>query len=62
MAATLGLRFGGPRTYQGERVDLPWMGDGREQMTRLDIKRGLKLFNRSMWLLFAGTALLGLIL
>ena len=32
------------------------------QMTRLDIKRGLKLFNRSMWLLFAGTALLGLIL
>lgn len=62
MAATLGLRFGGPRTYQGERVDLPWLGNGREQMTRLDIKRGLKLFNRSMWLLFAGTALLGLIL
>ena len=32
MAAALGLKFGGPRTYQGERVDLPWMGEGREQL------------------------------
>lgn len=62
MAAALGLKFGGPRTYQGERVDLPWMGEGREQMTRLDIKRGLKVYGNAMWLLFAGMAVLGLIL
>jgi adenosylcobinamide-phosphate synthase len=62
MAAALGLKFGGPRTYQGERVDLPWMGEGREHLSRLDIKRGLKLYGRAMWLLFAAMALLGFIL
>jgi adenosylcobinamide-phosphate synthase len=53
MAAALGLRFGGPRSYAGERVDLPWMGEGRTTMNRDDIKRGLKLFSRAMWLLLA---------
>ena len=53
MAAALGLRFGGPRSYQGERVELPWMGVGRAEMDRTDILRGLKLFSRAMWLLFA---------
>ncbi len=62
MAAVLGLKFGGPRTYQGEPVDLPFMGEGREHLTRLDIKRGLKLFSRAMWLLFAAMLALGLIL
>jgi adenosylcobinamide-phosphate synthase len=62
MAAALGLKFGGPRTYQGEPVDLPWMGEGRAGMDRQDIKRGLKLFSRAMWMLLAGMLLLGLIL
>jgi adenosylcobinamide-phosphate synthase len=52
MAAALGLRFGGPRSYQGERVELPWMGVGRAEMDRTDILRGLKLFSHAMWLLF----------
>ena len=62
MAAVLGLSFGGPRSYQGERVNLPYMGEGRAQLTRLDIKRGLKLYSRAMWLLFAAMLLPGLIL
>lgn len=53
LAASLDLKFGGPRSYQGEKVDLPYMGEGREQMTRDDIRRGLKLFGRAMWILFA---------
>lgn len=62
MAAALGLRFGGPRSYAGEMVDLPYMGEGRTDMDRADILRGVKLFSTSMWLLFAGLLALGLIL
>jgi adenosylcobinamide-phosphate synthase len=53
MAGALDLRFGGPRAYEGEMVDLPWMGDGVEVMTRTDINRGLALFERSMIMLAA---------
>ncbi len=62
MAAALDLKFGGPRAYQGETVDLPWMGEGRAQLTRQDIKRGLKLYSRAMWLLFLGLLALAIIL
>ena len=51
MAAALGLRFGGPRSYQGEMVELPWMGDGRTALTRADIKSGIKLMRNAMLLL-----------
>lgn len=62
MAASLGLRFGGPRSYAGEMVDLPYMGEGRDTMDRADILRGVKLFSKSMWLLFGGLLVLGTIL
>jgi adenosylcobinamide-phosphate synthase len=62
MAAALGLAFGGPRTYQGERLDLPRMGEGRDRLTKRDIKRGLKLYNHALWLLFAVVLVLSLIL
>lgn len=62
MAAVLGLRFGGPRSYDGERVELPYMGEGRDQMDRSDIKRGLKVFSTAMWLLFGGLVVLHLII
>lgn len=52
MAAALGVRFGGPRSYHGERVDLPYMGDGRDAITRDDIRRGLRVLSRAMVLLF----------
>jgi adenosylcobinamide-phosphate synthase len=53
MAGALGLRFGGPRDYDGEAVDLPWLGSGRERLTRQDITRGLRLYDRSLWLMLA---------
>jgi adenosylcobinamide-phosphate synthase len=52
MAAALGVRFGGPRSYNGEMVDLPYMGDGRDIVARDDIRRGLRVLSRAMWLLF----------
>lgn len=60
MAAALAVRFGGPRSYQGETVDLAWMGEGRERLDRHDIKRGVRLFGRAMWLLFAGLVVIAL--
>jgi adenosylcobinamide-phosphate synthase len=51
MAAALGLRFGGPRSYQGERVDLPWMGEGREALIRADIGDGVRVMKKAMLLL-----------
>ncbi len=32
---------------------LPWMGDGREQLTRHDIRVGLRLYRRVLWQLLA---------
>lgn len=52
MAAALGVRFGGPRSYHGEMVDLPYMGQGRDAITRDDIRRGLNVLSRAMWMLF----------
>ncbi len=51
--ARLGIRLGGPRSYGGRLVELPWMGDGREQLTREDIRAGLKLYNRVLLQLLA---------
>ncbi len=43
MAGALGVKFGGPRNYEGELIDLPWMGDGREHATTKDIWAGLAI-------------------
>ncbi len=51
-AAGLAIKFGGPRSYMGETVDLPWMGDGREELTRDDIAKGLRLYATAMTMLF----------
>ncbi len=58
MAGALGLRFGGPRTYEDGMVDLPWMGDGRENLTRHDIAAALKLYDRALWVMLAVLVLL----
>jgi adenosylcobinamide-phosphate synthase len=60
-AAALGIKLGGPRSYDGARVDLPWMGDGREDLTRRDIDMGLRFFGTAMTLLFGLCLLLALI-
>jgi adenosylcobinamide-phosphate synthase len=61
LAASLGVKFGGPRSYDGSRVNLPWMGEGRETLNRDDIRKGLRLYGTAMTfllLLAAACALL----
>jgi adenosylcobinamide-phosphate synthase len=53
MAGALDLRFGGPREYDGETEDLPWMGAGRDDKTRADITKGLALYDKAIVLLAA---------
>jgi adenosylcobinamide-phosphate synthase len=61
MAGALNMKFGGPRTYGGEFVKLPYMGDGRDHFLRQDIEAGIRLFDRAMWVLLALTALFALV-
>ena len=42
-AGALDLRLGGPRVYEGERDDAPWMGDGRMGATAQDMTRTIRL-------------------
>jgi adenosylcobinamide-phosphate synthase len=44
MAGALGVRLMGPRSYDGEQVDSPWMGDGRTIATARDIRTALALY------------------
>lgn len=61
LAAALSVRFGGPRAYEGEIVNLAWMGEGRNDLARHDIKRALGVFNRALWILFGGLLAIGLV-
>ena len=54
MAAVLGLRFGGPRSYDGKTVNLPYMGEGRDTITRDDIRRGVAVVSKAMVLMLLG--------
>jgi adenosylcobinamide-phosphate synthase len=58
MAGALGVKFGGPRAYDGEWVDLAWMGNGREELTRSDIAAGLRLYDHALWIMTAVLVLL----
>jgi adenosylcobinamide-phosphate synthase len=44
MAGALGLALNGPRVYDGELVNDPWMGDGRADATSFDIRNALGLY------------------
>ncbi|MCX7361185.1 MAG: adenosylcobinamide-phosphate synthase CbiB [Alphaproteobacteria bacterium] len=44
MAGALGLRLNGPRIYDGEMTDHPWVGDGRAEATAADIRAALRLY------------------
>ncbi len=50
-AGALDIRLGGPRSYEGEVVDLAWMGDGRADLDASDIRRALGLYGRALNLL-----------
>ncbi|MEP6445839.1 MAG: adenosylcobinamide-phosphate synthase CbiB [Hyphomicrobiales bacterium] len=51
MAGALGLKLGGPRSYEGREVDLATMGHGRDFLTKTDIKIAIEFFRWSMTLL-----------
>ncbi len=44
MAGGLGLALGGPRTYDGVRVEDVWMGNGRREVGAADIRAALSLY------------------
>ena len=62
MAGALGLKFGGARSYEDGMIELPVMGSGRADMTRADLTSGLKLYDKSLWVMFAVVELLALTL
>ena len=62
MAGALGLQFGGPRSYHGEMVDLPVMGNGRKARDEKDVAEGLSLFHNAMALLVLFGAILAIAL
>ena len=51
MAGALDLKLGGPRSYEGQHVDLATMGHGRDFLTKTDIKIAVEFFRWSMTLL-----------
>jgi adenosylcobinamide-phosphate synthase len=62
MAGALGVKFGGPRAYHDQMVELPTIGDGRSDITARDIERGLELYDRALLILLALTLALALAL
>ncbi len=52
LAGALEVSLGGPRSYDGAEIDLATMGDGRSDLSRADIVRGLALYDRALTLLF----------
>lgn len=51
MAGALGLKLGGPRSYGGREVQLSTMGQGRDFLTKTDIRIAVEFFRWSMTLL-----------
>lgn len=51
MAGALSVSLGGPRYYHGEKQNLPFMGNGRKNITLLDLKEAIALFMWAMSLL-----------
>ena len=62
MAGGLGLQLGGPRSYGGETLQLPTMGNGRSPQNATDISEGLTLFRNAMALLILMGAILAIFL
>lgn len=58
MAGALGVRLAGPKMYDGEVHDAPWIGEGREAAMAGDIHRALALYMRAnVMLVFSACAL-----
>lgn len=51
LAGALGVRLSGPRVYDGERTNEPWVNDGAPDPAAMDLGRGLVLYLKSITLL-----------
>ncbi len=52
MAGALDVRLSGPRVYDGQAVDEPWLGEGREDATPADIGAGLRVYVNACVVMF----------
>jgi adenosylcobinamide-phosphate synthase len=52
MAGALGIRLSGPRLYDGQQVEEPWVGADFAAPTCRDIARGLRVFVKACGILF----------
>lgn len=60
-AGALGFRLGGPRSYDGEVVDLPSFGDGKSALVGSDILRALVLYRSTLNVLLGVSVVIGLL-
>ena len=60
-AGALEFQLGGPRSYEGEVVDLPSFGTGRAGLGPLDIERALSLYGATLNVALAVTGLVALV-
>jgi len=60
-AGALGFRLGGPRSYDGELVDLPSFGDGKSELVGSDILRALVLYRSTLNVLLGLSVVLALL-
>lgn len=57
-AGALGVRLGGPSTYQGRLVEKPFLGFPKKDFDREDLNKSLKLMMATSWVSFAAALLL----
>jgi adenosylcobinamide-phosphate synthase len=61
MAGAIGIRLSGPRIYEGQLSQEPWLNGEAPDPTAVDLNRALALYRRAMLVLAAGLALLALL-
>jgi adenosylcobinamide-phosphate synthase len=62
MAGALGIRLGGPRSYEGQAVDAAWLGGGRRDVTVRDLRAALGLYRRACALQIVVLAVLAVLI
>jgi adenosylcobinamide-phosphate synthase len=60
-AGALGFALGGPRSYDGEMIDLPRFGDGKAALVGSDILRALQLYRATLDMLLGLSVATGLL-
>ncbi|MHA6729327.1 adenosylcobinamide-phosphate synthase CbiB [Devosia sp. A369] len=60
-AGALGFALGGPRSYDGELVELPQFGDGKSALVGSDILRALVLYRSTLNVLLGVSVVIGLL-